>query len=223
MLWYYCPSVLHWMWPPPQHSNCLKVTQDFGNSSNFCVVESTHTAWVDETRQHFYCNNFCLFKLNMGFFFFSSCCTEFANLCITNKVLPGVFFFFFPELAQRKCFRAGRRLTWPAPPHRPSQVPELNLVTFCFCCRKVNCLPFPRCWKPPTLISHSPHGCWAPAAAQNIDRTERISDETSSSRCIRHEGRTPEALLEEDFHNKSPVGERVHQAKPTKSPENVHV
>ena len=133
------------------------------------------------------------------------------------------FFFFFPELAQRKCFRAGRRLTWPAPPHRPSQVPELNLVTFCFCCRKVNCLPFPRCWKPPTLISHSPHGCWAPAAAQNIDRTERISDETSSSRCIRHEGRTPEALLEEDFHNKSPVGERVHQAKPTKSPENVHV
>lgn len=37
---------------------------------------------------------------------------------------------------QRKCFRAGRRLTWPAPPHRPPQVTELNFVTSFFSYRK---------------------------------------------------------------------------------------
>lgn len=79
---------------------------------------------------------------------------------------------------QRKCFRAGRRLTWPAPPHRPPQVTELNFRHVLLLLQKkkrwVICLPFSRCWKPPTLVSPSPHGCWAPAAAQNIDRVKLI-------------------------------------------------
>lgn len=38
-----------------------------------------------------------------------------------------------------------------------------------------------------------------------------------------HEGTHTEPLLAEDFHNKSPAGQRVRQIKPTKSPENVHI
>lgn len=127
---------------------------------------------------------------------------------------------------QRKCFRAGRRLTWPAPPHRPPQVTELNFVTSCFSYRKRKdellftflpllktsdaCFSFTS-W----LLSASSSSEHRPCEVDPQTRLPPLSEH--------HEGTHTEPLLAEDFHNKSPAGQRVRQIKPTKSPENVHI
>ena len=123
--------------------------------------------------------------------------------------------------------RKESHLTSPTSPHRPPQVTELNFVTFCFSYKKKRkgelLFTFSPLLKPSDarfsftswLLSASSGSEHRPCEVDPQTRLPPLSEH--------HEDTHTEPLRAEDFHNKSTVGQRVRQIKPTKSPEHVQI